>query len=307
MSYTTYLLRSTLLLGTCTLSFPTARPTSTSSNLLPGEIEPCADPQHVGIGNLAEPRTFTSYEPNHLAEHQDLAEHEDLRVKTLFFHRPSTASTCEALRRSLLSRTWTMSKFVFYWLHCCTCKSEKQKRTDHNYHSVRENLMSSSSQVPKSTVKPVALFSGTKQVESRHVFRQKIFLRKSTGLGNNEPLFRFSHPENSVKSLLEGLRDHMLAEAKSEILKQECEVDSLITCIRELQRQAHSHRLEMKNTNCGYEESRREQARLHEELALREKALRDTRIRNIHGMEELKRAQEMRVDEFSLLKLREKS
>ena len=43
----------------------------------------------------------------------------------------------------------------------------------------------------------------------------------------------------------------------------------------------------------------------HGELALREKALRDTRIRNIHEKEELKRAQEMRVDEFSLHKLRE--
>ena len=46
-------------------------------------------------------------------------------------------------------------------------------------------------------------------------------------LGNNEPLFRLSHPENSVQSLLEGHRDHMLAEAKSEILKQECKVEAM--------------------------------------------------------------------------------
>ena len=38
-----------------------------------------------------------------------------------------------------------------------------------------------------------------------------------------------------------------------------------------------------------------------------EKTLRDTRIRTMHGMEELKRAQEMRVDEFSVQKLRESS
>ena len=54
----------------------------------------------------------------------------------------------------------------------------------------------------------------------------------------------------------------------------------------------------MDNVRYGYEESRREQARLHEELAQREKALRDTRIRNIHEVEKLKRAQEMRIDEF---------
>ena len=33
--------------------------------------------------------------------------------------------------------------------------------------------------------------------------------------------------------------------------------------------------------------------------------LRDTQIRNIHEMGELKRAQELRVDEFSIPKLRE--
>ena len=88
-------------------------------------------------------------------------------------------------------------------------------------------------------------------------------------------------------------------------MKQECKVDTLNTCIREFQRQAHSNRLELDSVNYGAEESRREQARLHEELAQREKALRDTRIRNIHEMEELKRAQEMRIDEFSRHELRE--
>ena len=48
----------------------------------------------------------------------------------------------------------------------------------------------------------------------------------------------------------------MLAEANSEIRKQECKVDSLDTCIRELQRQTHSQRLELDDANCGYEESK---------------------------------------------------
>ena len=50
---------------------------------------------------------------------------------------------------------------------------------------------------------------------------------------------------------------------------------------RESQRHAHSNRLEMDNVSYGYEESGREQARLHEELAQR--------------VEELKRAQEIRL------------
>ena len=74
----------------------------------------------------------------------------------------------------------------------------------------------------------------------------------------------------------------MLAEAKSEIMKQECKVDSLNTCLRELQRQAHSNRLQTDNVNYGYEESRREQVRLQEELAPRERALRETLFRSIH-------------------------
>ena len=40
-------------------------------------------------------------------------------------------------------------------------------------------------------------------------------------------------------------------------------------------------------------------ADVHEELAERERALRGTRIRSIDKMEELKRVQELRVDEFS--------
>ena len=98
----------------------------------------------------------------------------------------------------------------------------------------------------------------------------------------------------------------MFAKAASEIMKQECEVDSLTTCNRELQRQAHSQRLELDEANCGNEESRRKQVRFEEELALGEKALRNTRIRNIHEMDELRRVQEMRVDEFSMQKLRER-
>ena len=38
---------------------------------------------------------------------------------------------------------------------------------------------------------------------------------------------------------------------------------------------------------------------------MKEKSLRDTQIRSIHEMGELKRAQELRVNEFSVQKLRE--
>ena len=60
----------------------------------------------------------------------------------------------------------------------------------------------------------------------------------------------------------------------------------------------------MDYANCGYEESQKKQVRLHEELDKREKALRDTRIRNVHEVEELKRVQGMRMHEFSSHELR---
>ena len=55
----------------------------------------------------------------------------------------------------------------------------------------------------------------------------------------------------------------------------------------------------------GFIESRREQIRRQEELSLKGKVLRDTQIRSMPEMGEMKRAQELRADEFSVQKLRE--
>ena len=88
-------------------------------------------------------------------------------------------------------------------------------------------------------------------------------------------------------------------------MKQEYKVESLNTCISELQQQTYAQRLELEDAHLGYVESRGEQVRLQEELVMKEKALRDTQIKSIHEMGELKRAQELRVDEFSVQKLRE--
>ena len=188
------------------------------------------------------------------------------------------------------------------------CSQEREASADRSraYHSFREN----------SSVKFISLPRKCRET-CRNVLTQRkssqetLSDREGISPGHqpvqrkDETSFRFSDPEEAATLVLEEQRDHLLAEAKSEIFKQECKVDSLNTCIREFQRQAHSNLLEMDYVKYRYEESRREQARLHEELAQREKALRDTRIRNIHEVEELKRAQEMRIDEFSRNELRE--
>ena len=90
------------------------------------------------------------------------------------------------------------------------------------------------------------------------------------------------------------------------MLKQECRADFLDCSNRELRRQIHCSRMEVDHSNLGYKTSRREQARLHEKLAQRERALRETHIKGVHEVEETKRAQEMRIDEFSRHELRER-
>ena len=68
------------------------------------------------------------------------------------------------------------------------------------------------------------------------------------------------------------------------------------------QQHAYAQRLEVHDTQ---HDSRREQVRLQEELSLKEKVLRDTQIRSMHEMGEVKRAQELRLDEVSVQILRE--
>ena len=67
--------------------------------------------------------------------------------------------------------------------------------------------------------------------------------------------------ENVGRSLLEGKKDHLLSQAKSEFMRQEHQVDSLNNCICELQQHAYARRLELQDAQHGYIERRREQVR----------------------------------------------
>ena len=117
---------------------------------------------------------------------------------------------------------------------------------------------------------------------------------------SNESIFRDANPANVATSLLEGNRDHLHTQARSELMKQEQKVESLNNCINELQQQAYSQRMDLENAHHGCVESRREQVRLQEEFDMKEKATRETQIRSMHEMGEVKRAQELRVVDFSV-------
>ena len=112
-------------------------------------------------------------------------------------------------------------------------------------------------------------------------------------------MFKYADPSKLGTFLLEGNEDHLLSQARSELIRLEHQVGSLNSCINELEQQAYAQGLGLQDAHHGYIESRREQARLQEELSMKEKRLRDTQIRNIHELGEMKRAQELRVDEFS--------
>ena len=118
-------------------------------------------------------------------------------------------------------------------------------------------------------------------------------------------MFGNANPSNLRGSLLEGNKDHLLDQARSDLAKQELHVESLNKCIGELQRQTEQQRLALQDAQYGFVESGREQDRLQEELSMKEKVLQNTQIRNMHEIGETQRAQELRVDEVSVQKLKE--
>ena len=119
--------------------------------------------------------------------------------------------------------------------------------------------MSSATQDPMSTGKLVALLSSQNWLNQETLPDGEDFsLRHRQVFGINEPFFRCSNPAKIAKSLLDGNRDHLLAEARSELMKQEYKVESLDTCIRELQQQTCAQRLELEDAHFEYADSRRE-------------------------------------------------
>ena len=150
-----------------------------------------------------------------------------------------------------------------------------------------QKMLTSPLYAQKASVKPDTLFSA----EQGHLLRSSVF--------------RNANPSNLRGSLLEGNKDHLLNQARSDLAKQELHVEFLNNCIGELQRQTEEQRLALQDAQYGFVESRREQVRLQEELSMKEKVLRNTRILNMHEMGEIKGGQEQRVDEVSVQNLRE--
>ena len=115
-------------------------------------------------------------------------------------------------------------------------------------------------------------------------------------------VFKHADPSNLGRSLLESIKDHLLNQARCDLMKQEHQVGSLNNCTV-----SFSNKLMLKDWNYRHNTDMMnlEQVRPQEELSMKEKLVRDTQIRSMHELGEMKRAQELRVDGVSVQKLRE--
>ena len=103
---------------------------------------------------------------------------------------------------------------------------------------------------------------------------------------------------SQFRIILEKDKEQLLAEAKSEILRHEYRPDLAGNNTCESKTRIDSQAVEIGHSRTGYEQSRREQALHHKELADRERAPRDSRAESVQKLEELKRGQEFRHEEF---------
>ena len=177
-----------------------------------------------------------------------------------------------------------------------TSHIQSQMRFDDSLESIADSdledgelqkMLTSPLYAQKALGKPDALFSS----EQGNLIRSSVF--------------RNANRSNLRGSLLEGNKDRLLNQARSDLAKQELHVESLNKCIVEVQRLKEEQRLALQDAHDQFVESKREQVRPQEELSMKEKVLRNNQIRNMHEMGEMKRAQELRADEVSVQKLTE--
>ena len=106
-----------------------------------------------------------------------------------------------------------------------------------------------------------------------------------------------------IRILLERQKEQILAELRIEIHKHEGQADSERRSTQELNGIIESQRREIDHTIAGDEQLRRDQLLLQEQLLEQNRDLREAHIKSFYEMEELKRFQELRVDESSRRRL----
>ena len=138
---------------------------------------------------------------------------------------------------------------------------------------------------------------------------QSFFAHTSTGrpvyeLGSCQKRKSSREMENErIRILLERRNEQTLAEVRTKIQKHEFQAESDRRSIQELNGIIESQRREIDHTIASGEQLRRDQLLLQEPLSEQNRDLCEAHIKSLHEMKELKRVQELRVDESSRRRL----
>ena len=98
-------------------------------------------------------------------------------------------------------------------------------------------------------------------------------------------------------------KEQILVDYRAEIQKHEFQADSDRRSIQELNGIVESQRREIDHTIARDEQLWRDPLLLHEKLPEQNRDIREAHIRSLHEIEELKRVEELRIDEFSRRRL----
>ena len=100
-----------------------------------------------------------------------------------------------------------------------------------------------------------------------------------------------------IRILLERQKEQILAEVRNEIQRHEFQTDSDRRSIQELNGIIESERRDIDPAIASDEQLRRDQLLLQEQLSEQNRDLGEAHIKSLYEMEELKRVQELRIDE----------
>ena len=225
---------------------------------------------------MAENTPLTGYEPNipHDFRHSE--------TTGIFFQEQSSDTVpsylCdvelddETIRKALSSPLFTQ---------------EREEAADRRqaYHSFEESLL------------PAQSFSVCHARTRRPVHELS-----SLGSRSREKPSRDSENEQ-IRILLQRQKEQILADCRTEIQKHEFPADYDRRSIQKLNGIIESQRREFDHTLACDEQLRRDQQLLHEQLPEQNRDLREAHMKSLNEMEELKRFQELRIDEFSRRRL----
>ena len=195
------------------------------------------------------------------------------------FSRSNPATRCP--RTCMARNTVTRALFSSLFTH----EREEPAGRGQAYHSFEESLLPSQS------------------LSVCHVRTERpVHELSSLGSCSREKPCRDSENEQ-IRILFERRKEQILAEVRTEIQKHEFQADSDRRSIQELNEIIDSQRREIDHTFASDEQSRRDQQLLHEQLLEQNRDLSDAHMKSLNETEELKRFQELRIDEFSKRRL----